>query len=200
MIRVGRALLLTFGFALVASSHAADNPVTLHELDLLTQALTQGRVLTRQDILGIFHVMDNGVRTGQGLEYRDFAQPDIEQLNVETLENSDALLRLDVVLDSNTCLNAKGTIKRYDLKYSPPTEPGPYALGVGFSHEYGGQRYITSAFKVIVPVQPAFMPLSQLTDTSCVSEIMVFVYPHPQPRPEIPVYMKQLKHEPGHDP
>jgi hypothetical protein len=200
MIRVGRALLLTFGFALVASSHAADNPVTLHELDLLTQALTQGRVLTRQDILGIFHVMDTGVRAGQGLEYRNFAQPGIEKLSVGTLQNSDAVLRLDVVLDSSTCFNAEGTIKRYDLKYSPPADGGPYARGVGFSHEYGGQKYITSAFEVSIPVQPAFIPISQLTDTSCVSEIMVFVYPHPQPRLEIPVYMKQLKHEAGYDP
>ena len=196
MIRVGRVVLLTSGLALVAPSHAADAPFALHTLDLLTHALSQGRALTLQDALGIFQVMDTGVRVGQGLEYRAFAQPGIAQLSVGTLKNSDTLLRLDAVLDSNTCINAKSAIKRYGLAYSPPADAGPYAHGLSFAHEYGSQKYITSAFEVMIPVQPAYIPLSQLDDTSCVSEIMVFVYPHPQPRPEVPVYMKQLKHQP----
>ena len=187
MIRVGRALLLTFGFALAAPSHAADNTVTLHELDMLSQLLAQGRAVTRQDILGIFRVRGTGVRVDQGLEYRDFAQPGIEQLIVGTLENSDAILRLDVVLDSNTCVNAKGVIKRYDLKDSSPPDPNPYAHAVSFAHEYGDLKYITSGLEVIIPVHPALIPLSQLTDTSCISEIMVMVYPHPQQRSEIKV-------------
>lgn len=199
MICGGRTLLLAFGLGLVAPTHAADSPFILHQLDLLAQALSQGRALTGQDILGIFQVMDRGVRVGQGLEYRAFAQPGIEQLDVGTMENSDALLRLDVVLDPKTCVNARGAIKRYDLKYSPPTEPAPYAHAVGFDHEYGSRKYITSVFEVTIPVQPAFIPLSQLNDASCMSEVSVFVYPKPQPRPEISIYMRQLRSEPRHN-
>lgn len=192
MIHGDRTLLLAIGLALVTPSHAADNPVILHKLDLLTHVLSQGRALTLQDILRIFQVADAGVRVGQGLEYRAFAQPGIARLSVGMLEKSDTLLRLDAVLDPNTCINAKGAIKRYDLEYSPPADSGPYARGLSFAHEYGSRMYISSAFKVIIPVQRAYIPLSQLNDTSCVSEVLVFVYPYPQPRPEAPVYMKQL--------
>lgn len=196
MIRGYRTLLLAFGLALVAPSRAADNRVILHKLDLLTQALSQGRALTDQDILGIFHVTDRGVQVGQSRQYRAFAQPGIEQLNVGTMENSDALSRLDVVLAPNTCINAKGAIRRYDLKYSPPPDPAPYVYAVGFDHEYGSRKSVTSTFEVIIPVQPAFYPISQLNEASCVSEIVVFI----EPRPEAPVFMKQLRTEPGHDP
>lgn len=196
MIRGDRTLLLALGLILVSPVHAADNPIILHKLDLLTQVLGQGRSLTGQDILGIFRVADRGVRVGQGLRFHAFAEPGIEQLDVGTMENSDALLRLDLVLAPNTCINAKGVIRRYDLKYSPPPDPAPYAHALGFDHEYGSRKYVTATFEVTIPVQPALYPISQLNDASCVSEIMVFVDPHPQPRPEAPVLMKQSRVEP----
>ena len=116
------------------------------------------------------------------------------------MENSDALSSLEVVLSPNDCVNAKATIKRYDLRFSPPPDPAPYAHALGFDHEYGSRKYITTTFEVTVPVQPAPYPIDQLNDASCVTEIVVSVYSPPLPRPEPPVFMEQLRTEPGHHP
>lgn len=185
LIKFGKTSMLVcfFMLAVTSVSSANSNSVTLKELDHLVGYLKQGKVISSPVIMDVFHIADKGklvdsynygigrARISRTFAYRSFmVDGDVDKITLETLGDSNGVLRIHVFFNAGKCVNALSVINRYGLIYTPLPDPSPDALSVAYTRKYKGGNLSAN-----IPVPRGTHPSSGINSSSCISDVRVLV-------------------------